>query len=159
MRDQTRRAITGYCGAALAIVLATLFRLWLDPFLEDAGFVIFFGAVVIVSWLGGLGPSFLALVLSLVASAWFFAKPPGTVPDPPARVLLGLGFYFFVGVLTAVLSESMRGAKRRPTGLPAGCRRGQAAAGVAPRRLGRSREPAVARGYLPAATLLSAAVR
>ncbi|HVC92557.1 MAG TPA: ATP-binding protein [Pirellulales bacterium] len=109
--------MTGYGGAALAIVLATVLRLWLDPFLEDAGFVIFFGAVVVVSWLGGLGPSLLALMLSLMASAWFFAKPPGSTPDPPARVLLGLGFYLFVGVLTAVLSESMRGAKRRAESL------------------------------------------
>ncbi|HEV3006890.1 MAG TPA: ATP-binding protein [Pirellulales bacterium] len=134
MRDPTRRALAGYGGAIGAIVLATLLRRWLDPFLEESGFVIYFGAVVVVAWLGGLGPSLLALLLSLAAAAWFFAKPPGSAPDHPARVVLGLGFYFFVGVLTAVLSESMRGAKRRAESLAAEALRQRTALSEADRR-------------------------
>jgi signal transduction histidine kinase/ActR/RegA family two-component response regulator len=134
MSDRIRRALAGYGGAIGAIVLATMLRLWLDPLLDDAGFVIFFAAVVVVAWLGGLGPSLLALVVSLAASAWFFAKPPGSTPDPPARVALGLGFYCFVGVLTAVLSESMRSAKRRAESLAAEALRQREALGEADRR-------------------------
>jgi PAS domain S-box-containing protein len=81
--------------------------------LEGAGFAVFFVAVVIAAWFGGLGPSLVALTLSLVASAWFFDAPPADAPEPAARVLFGISAFFFVGVATALLSESMRSAQRR----------------------------------------------
>src|SRR5262245_34746604 len=112
MVQRPRSTVTRYGSAVLAIAVATLLRFWLDSLLEGAGFAVFFVAVVIAGWFGGLGPSLLALTLSLVASAWLFTAP-NQQPEPLARVLFGVATFFFVGVTTALLSESMRSAQRR----------------------------------------------
>ena len=99
-----------YGGAVLAIFVATLFRIWLDSRVEGAGLAVFFIAVVIAGWYGGVGPFILAFTLSLVSFSVFFPKPAEAGPDSPARVLIGLGAFFFVGLATALLSESVRAA-------------------------------------------------
>jgi PAS domain S-box-containing protein len=113
MAHRPRPAWIRYGGAILAIAVAALFRFQLDPLLKDAGFTVFFIAVVIAAWFGGLGPSLLALISSLVVSGMFFASPPDDHEFPALRIFVGLGTFFFVGVLTALLSQSMRAAQRR----------------------------------------------
>jgi signal transduction histidine kinase/ActR/RegA family two-component response regulator len=93
--------------------VATALRFLLDPVLQDAGFAIYFATVVIAGWLCGLGPSLLVVVLSLVVSAAFFGPPPEAPAEPLAKVLAGLALFFFVGITTSLLSESMRAAQRR----------------------------------------------
>jgi PAS domain S-box-containing protein len=107
-----RSAWTRYGVALLSVMGANLLRYWLDPYLEQAGFALFFVAVVIAAWFGGLGPSLFALVLSLITSNWLFRRPLGQ-PEPAFRVLFGLSVFTFVGVVTALLSESLRAAQRR----------------------------------------------
>jgi len=102
-----------YGGAVLAIFVATLFRIWLDSRVEGAGLAVFFIAVVIAGWYGGVGPFILAFILSLVSFSVFFPKPAEAAQDSPARVLIGLGAFFFVGLATALLSESVRAAQQR----------------------------------------------
>ena len=54
-----------YGSALIAVVLATVIRLVLDPFLGDPfPFLTFFIAIIFAAWYGGYGPSLLALVLS-----------------------------------------------------------------------------------------------
>src|SRR5581483_3359229 len=99
-------------GVALAILAAaTLLRLWCEPVLAGGGFMIFFVAVIIASWFGGLGPSILALLLSLIISSWLFGPP--AEPPPPAKALFGLAMFFFTALMIAMLSESSRAAQRR----------------------------------------------
>jgi PAS domain S-box-containing protein len=108
-----RAAPLRYGGAVLAIVVATLLRIGLDTLVEGAGLAVFFVALVIAAWYGGVGPFMLAFALSLASFRVFFPSPPDADPDPPARVLIGLGAFFFVGIATAILSESARRARRR----------------------------------------------
>lgn len=110
-------ALKRYGSALLTIAIATLLGWWFESLLAGSGFMIFFAAVVIASWLGGLGPSLLALTSSLLISIWLFEPAPGSLPDPPIKVIAGLGIYFFVGIMTALLSESMRSAQRRAEAL------------------------------------------
>lgn len=112
-------ALKRYGSALLTIAIATLLGWWFESLLAGSGFMIYFAAVVIASWLGGLGPSLLALTSSLLISIWLFEPVPGSVPDPPLKVIAGLGVYFFVGITTALLSESMRSAQRRAEALAA----------------------------------------
>ncbi|HEV3341612.1 MAG TPA: histidine kinase dimerization/phospho-acceptor domain-containing protein, partial [Pirellulales bacterium] len=106
-----RPAALRYGGGLAILAVATLLRLACDEALAGGGFMIFFMAVIIASWFGGLGPSILTLVLSLVASALLFDPAP---EDPsPARTVFGLSLFFFTAVTTAVLSESLRAAQRR----------------------------------------------
>jgi PAS domain S-box-containing protein len=113
MQGASRSALFRYGGAVLAIAVATVLRFWLDSLVEGAGLAVFFIAVVIAGWYGGVGPFILAFTLSLVSFGVFFPKPPEAVPDHPARVLIGLGAFFFVGLATALLSESVRAAQGR----------------------------------------------
>ena len=113
MQGGSRSALFRYGGAVLAIGVATLLRFWLDSVLEGAGLAVFFVALVVAGWYGGVGPFILAFVLSLAAFHYFFSSPAGSEPDHPARVLIGLGAFFFVGIATAVLSESVRAARQR----------------------------------------------
>jgi signal transduction histidine kinase/CheY-like chemotaxis protein len=73
--------------------------------------MIFFVAVIVASWFGGLGPSILTLVLSLVLSSWLSSPSPDEAPL--ARTLFGLSLFFFTALMTAMLSESLRAAQRR----------------------------------------------
>ncbi|HVX12671.1 MAG TPA: ATP-binding protein [Pirellulales bacterium] len=106
-----RAAWLRYGGAVAIIAVAALLRFWLDQPLAGGGFMIFFAAVIIASWFGGLGPSLLALVLTLVISGSLFE--PNTPPDPPLRAMVGLSLFFFTGLSMAALSESQRAARRR----------------------------------------------
>ena len=113
MQQRWRSALARYGAAAALVVLAALIVQWFGHLLGGASFGLFMTAVVIAAWYGGLGPSLLALVLSLAISTFFFGPPPNQPPAPLHQVLIGLIVYFFVGVVTAVLSDSMRAARRR----------------------------------------------
>ena len=113
MGTSQRTTLLRYAGAVAIILFATIVRFWLETPLAGGGFMVFFVAVIIASWFGGLGPSLSALVLSVVLSAWFFPHPQGAPREPLARGLAGLGIFFFTGLTTAMLSESLRRAQRR----------------------------------------------
>ena len=61
--------------AGLLVAAATALRLALDPWLFGVQFVTFFPALLVATFLGGLGPGLLAAALS-VLSAWYFIMPP-----------------------------------------------------------------------------------
>ena len=113
MQGEERSAPFRYGGAVLAIAAATVLRYWLDSLVEGAGLGMFFVGLVIAAWYGGVGPFLLAFVLSLASFRIFFPSPADAIPDHPARVLIGLGAFFFVGIAAAILSESARRAQRR----------------------------------------------
>jgi signal transduction histidine kinase len=65
-----------YIFAILALVVATVARMSLNPWLEDRqAFMTFFAAVIITSWIAGMGPSLLALAGGLALASWFFLPP------------------------------------------------------------------------------------
>lgn len=62
--------------AVAAVLLATVLRWILDPFIgERHPFTFFFGAVAVAAWYGGLWPALLATLLSYLAADWFFISP------------------------------------------------------------------------------------
>lgn len=107
-----RNWLSRYGGALLAVAAAVLVLRWAHPHLGDGGFSVMFVAVIVAAWHGGLGPSLLALTLSLLC-AMLVPEPPGQTPDPPASVITGISVFFLVGITTALMSESMRAARRR----------------------------------------------
>jgi signal transduction histidine kinase/ActR/RegA family two-component response regulator len=106
-----RSALLRYGGGIAILALATWLRLEFGQALAGGGFMIFFVAVIVASWFGGLGPSLLTLVLSLVLSSCLFEQSPEE--ESPARALFGLSLFFFTALTTAMLSESLRAAQRR----------------------------------------------
>ncbi len=113
MHHRFRSGLARYGAAVAIILLAALVRYWFDEDLQGSGFAFMLAAVVIAAWYGGLGPSLVALVLSTVISAIYFRAPPDAPPEPLVRVATGLAVFFFTGVTTALLSESMRAARRK----------------------------------------------
>jgi len=112
LENRQRSAPANYSIALLVIVAASLLRWLLHPWLEDGGLAIHLAAVIIVAWLGGLGPWLFAQVLTLFFMIVFFGKPPDE-PEHPLRVLVGLGVFVFVGISVALLSQSVRAAQQK----------------------------------------------
>ena len=80
MQGGSRFAQYRYGAAVLSIACATLLRFWLDAEVEGAGLAVFFIALVVAGWYGGVGPFLLAFTLSLVSFRVFFPAPPEAVP-------------------------------------------------------------------------------
>jgi PAS domain S-box-containing protein len=103
-------------GAAIAAVAAmTLIRAALTPVMGSTAmpFTLYFCAVAFAAWFGGFRPAALAIILSLVSGAWFFAAPTRSFlvsghDDQVAMLMIVL-----VGFGIALLSRSQRGAVDR----------------------------------------------
>lgn len=65
-----------YGVAALAVVVALLVKLLLDPLIEgETPFLLFFGALMVSAWFGGLRPGFFATALATFVADYFFLSP------------------------------------------------------------------------------------
>src|SRR5437867_2298659 len=103
-----------YAFAFLTVIVASLLRAAFDPNLgSGVPFIVFYPAVVVSAWLGGLWPGILSTVLSAFI-AWYVFIPPAysfTVLDSTAPTQLT--FFSLAGVLISFLAESLHRARRR----------------------------------------------
>lgn len=111
----TRRLLR-YGTAIAAVSVATLLTSGLEVVLQvqsQAPFLLFFGAIIVAAWAGGLRPGLFSTALSALTVAFFFLPPRYNVAiaDPRFRVL----FVIFVaeGVLISVLCQTLRKARKR----------------------------------------------
>src|SRR4029079_12989970 len=98
-----------YVVAIGAVAVAGVYTAILWPLLQPVGTPLFFAAVAVSSYHGGLGPGLLAPALPALVARWFFVPPfyslnLGTVVRVAAFVLVAL--------LTASLYERARRAQR-----------------------------------------------
>ncbi len=119
MGPTLRSLVIRYGIAVLAVAVALLGRLAIDPLVENRlPFLFFTLAVVAVAWHGGFGPSFLALVLGSLAVSWFFLSPRYSLVDslsrPQHRLLLS--GYTFLGLTIGIFSQRLRSAHFRAEG-------------------------------------------
>lgn len=108
-----------YGVAVAAVAVATGLRWWLDPKLgEAAPFAAYYGALIVTAWYGGLGPTLLAVVLGVLSADYFFLSPRGSlavldfVPFPVEHQVSAF-LFVLVGVVVAVLTESLHASRRR----------------------------------------------
>ncbi|MBW4441860.1 MAG: PAS domain S-box protein [Plectolyngbya sp. WJT66-NPBG17] len=114
MPNLTRAQLLHYGIAGLSVLLATLLMLLLDPFLAmtQSPFLLFFGAVMISAWSGGLGPGLFATGLSGLISTYYFLPPIHSLSlDWVSGTRLSL--FLLEGALISLLSNALRVAKRR----------------------------------------------
>ena len=109
------RAALRYVLAITAVAVVLGLKLALVPWVEhDTPFLLFFAAVLVASWFGGLGPGLLAVVLSAAASAYFFIRPYWQFKFEdevmPLRVAMFVGEGVFVSLLVAFLKNAQRRA-------------------------------------------------
>jgi signal transduction histidine kinase/ActR/RegA family two-component response regulator len=107
-------SVARYTFTILAVTLATLLRFALEPVLDlRAPYILYFPAIALCAWFGGLWPGLLATALGGIA-AWYFFFPPQysfTVTDPtaPAQVII----FSLSSVIISLLAESLHQARRK----------------------------------------------
>ena len=98
-----------YGSVLVAAILATLLRMWLDPLLGDqVPFTTYFAAIMFVAWYAGLGPSLMAIVLSVLLGSYFFLEPRGSLAIHDLEHQVSVGLFVAVGLFIALLTELRR---------------------------------------------------
>ncbi len=86
-----RPRLAPYAVALLAVSSALLLTLLLQPLLNPTIFLLFFAAVAVSAWYGGMKVGILATILSTLAVNYFFIQPLfSLVVDAESLVRLGL---------------------------------------------------------------------
>src|ERR1044071_1617269 len=94
--DSPRRSTWVRYGVAIgSVVLGWLARAGLTPVVGPTAlpFIFFFPAVAMAAWYGGFGPGSFAVILSAVASDWFFIEPAHTLGVGTIGDVAALGSY------------------------------------------------------------------
>ena len=108
------RALKEYGVALGATLVALLIRLALDPYLGDhLPYVTFFIAVTVTTSYGGLGPSFMALLLGGLLSNWFFMSPRGALYLHDVMHQVGYAGYFAVTLTFVILGQALQRTRRK----------------------------------------------
>jgi signal transduction histidine kinase len=111
---QLRKALYPYGIAVLAIILATVARLLLDPVVgEMHPFITYIYAIIFSAWYCGLWPALLSVLLGFLSAAYFFAYPRGSIAVYGIDLQVGMTLYIFVGMSSIFFCESLRKARRR----------------------------------------------
>ncbi len=100
-------ALLGYGVATGASLLALGLTLLLRPFMREPVFALFYVAVLVSAWYGGLGPSLLATLLSVLLANYFVFAPFGQFVFNVETLLR-----FGVEIVAALLISSLTAARR-----------------------------------------------
>jgi PAS domain S-box-containing protein len=100
--SRTQSPILRYGIALVAVAIALLLTLPLSPLIKPTVFPLFFVAVMVSAWYGGLGPGLLATGLATAAIDYFFTPVPGVFTDIDA--LSRLAVFVLVALLTSILT-------------------------------------------------------
>ncbi|MFW9260059.1 PAS domain S-box protein [Nostoc sp. CALU 546] len=106
-----------YGITVLIVAIALVLMLMLDPWLSMSGtpFLLFFSAVTVSAWYGGLKSGLLATSLSVLLSNYFFLPPVFELSfDLSNSVRIGL--FALQGLLFSIICESLKTAKKRADG-------------------------------------------
>jgi signal transduction histidine kinase len=114
----SRSTLLHYAVAVVSICLATVIRDLLDPVLHDRiTFTMFFPAVIVAAWIGGLGPALLALALGALSAAYFFLPASHSFALLHAADVVELVVYATAGLTIALISETQCRAQCRAQAL------------------------------------------
>jgi PAS domain S-box-containing protein len=103
-----------YGIVVLIIALALVLMLMLDPWLsmKETPFLLFFSAVMVSAWYGGLKSGLLATSLSVLLSGYFFLLPANDLSFDLSN-FLRIGLFALEGLLFSILCEALKTAKSR----------------------------------------------
>ncbi|ACK72806.1 multi-sensor signal transduction histidine kinase [Gloeothece citriformis PCC 7424] len=109
-RPQTQR----YSIAVLSVIIALGLMLLLDPWMpmETSPFLVFFVAVTVSAWYGGIKPGLVATFLSAIASYYWFFIPKETW-DISTADAFRLMIFILECILISILCEALHQAKRK----------------------------------------------
>jgi PAS domain S-box-containing protein len=102
-----------YGVALLSVALALGGNLLFSPYLDPTPTPLFFAAVMLSAWYGGLGPGLLATALSTLAIHYFLVEPVYSFSISNLATLAGLSVFIMTAILINSLQEAQRAAQRR----------------------------------------------
>jgi PAS domain S-box-containing protein len=108
----TRPRLNCYVVAVLAVGSALLLTQLLQPLLTLTFFPLFFAAVAISSWDGGIKPGLLATALSALAISYFFLQPEFSLLVFGLNDILRLGVFVLEAMLLSWLNSELRTVKQ-----------------------------------------------
>ncbi|MEH2023228.1 PAS domain S-box protein [Nostoc sp.] len=108
-----REQLLHYGVAFLCVILALRTTLLLNPYLTPTPGALFFAAVMVSAWYGGLGPGLLATALSTLAINYFFLKPLYSLNITNLNIVIPLVVFMLTAGLISWLNESRRIAQRQ----------------------------------------------
>ncbi|MHC0061949.1 PAS domain S-box protein [Nostoc sp. UIC 10890] len=108
-----REQLLHYGVAFLSVALALWATLLLNPYLTPTPAALFFAAVMVSAWYGGLGPGLLATVLSTLAINYFFFKPLYPQNITNLNIVIPLVVFMLTAGLISWLNESRRIAQQQ----------------------------------------------
>jgi two-component system cell cycle sensor histidine kinase/response regulator CckA len=107
------RLIVAYLWAVAAVALGVLLRSLLTPVLDSTfPFITFFPVTFVVAYVGGLGPTLFAAVLSMLAVVYLFVDPLPTLQLSNPADQVGSVLFLLSGITTGWLGESRLRARR-----------------------------------------------
>ncbi|MEH1925198.1 PAS domain S-box protein [Nostoc sp.] len=103
-----------YSVAVLIVTSALMIMLMLDPWLSMSGtpFLLFFSAVMLSAWYGGLKSGLLATSLSALLSNYFFLPPVFELSFDLSNCVR-IGLFALQGLLFSIICEALKTAKKR----------------------------------------------
>ncbi|MCZ7572140.1 MAG: PAS domain S-box protein [Ardenticatenaceae bacterium] len=101
-----RPPLLRYGVAVLTTALALLLTLLLQSLIEPGPFLLFFAAVALTAWYGGLGPALLATLLGALASDYFLLPPLYAFALITPHTLARLTIFALVALLISWFSEA-----------------------------------------------------
>jgi PAS domain S-box-containing protein len=108
-----RLLLTPYVVTVLAVSSALLLTLLLQSLLAPTLFQLFFAAVAVSTWYGGMQPGLLATALSTVAIGYCFVTPEFSFIIAGVDNILRLGMFVLVAIIISSLNSGLRTAKQR----------------------------------------------
>ena len=107
--QRTQSTILRYGVALIAVATALLLLTSpLSPLIKPTIFPLFFIAIMVSAWYGGLGPGLLAISLSVAAIDYFFTPVVGVLIDMDA--LSRLALFVLVALLTTIVTAGWKRA-------------------------------------------------
>jgi signal transduction histidine kinase/PAS domain-containing protein len=107
-----RPPLVRYLVAVAGVLLALAITYPSAAYLERVIFVLFWPAVIGAAWFGGIGPAFLASVLSVLAVDYYLIGTPGHLAPATPEDLIPLGVFLFASAAVALLTNAARSARR-----------------------------------------------
>jgi PAS domain S-box-containing protein len=98
-----------YFAAVVAVGLSALLRLWLHPVLGDGvPYITFFLGVALAAWVGGFGPSALAVAISIVIAWRWTLQGDSDLPPYQLAQVVSIGVFAATALAIGVITSAMR---------------------------------------------------
>ncbi|MEH2284729.1 MAG: PAS domain S-box protein [Nostoc sp.] len=108
-----RSRFLAYGVMIVAVIAALLLTKLLLPVFDPSVFTLFYAAVAVSAWYGGMGLGVLAIALSVTIALYFLIEPVYSFDFFSLQVLVRLTTFSLVSFLITALSSELRTARRK----------------------------------------------